>query len=216
MKFGCGNDGSGPKKNAAQRLSETAKELFYQRGIRAVGVDEIVTHAGVTKPSLYRSFSSKDELVAAYLREILEESRAGWAEVLDRAPGDPRAQLSLILRAFADKAACDDFRGCAFGNAAVEFPEADHIVHQLSCQAKTELRENFLTIIRQLPVKQPELLADGLMLLVEGTQAARHVFCNQGPAASLVPAGEALIDAFMDEPGKPAPERRRRSKAAAG
>jgi AcrR family transcriptional regulator len=210
MKFGCDKDECGPKKNAAQRLSETAKELFYKRGIRAVGVDEIVTHAGVTKPSLYRSFASKDELVASYLREILEESRASWAERLARAPGDPRAQLSLILRDFAAKAACDDFRGCAFGNAAVEFPEADHIVHQLSCEAKMELRDNFLAIIRQLPVSQPELLADGLMLLVEGTQAARHVFCNQGPAASLVPAGEALIDALMDERAKkPAPEQPR-------
>lgn len=199
MKFGCDKDACGPKKNAAQRLSETAKELFYKRGIRAVGVDEIVAHAGVTKPSLYRSFASKDELVAAYLREILEESRAGWAEKLALAPGNPREQLRIVLRAFADKAASDDFRGCAFGNAAVEFPEADHIVHQVSCEAKMELRDNFLAIIRQLPVSQPELLADGLMLLVEGTQAARHVFCNKGPAASLVPTAEALIDAFIDE-----------------
>ncbi|HVI92222.1 MAG TPA: helix-turn-helix domain-containing protein, partial [Dongiaceae bacterium] len=52
---------------AADRIRRTARDLFYQQGIRAVGVDEIVTQAGVTKPSLYRSFASKDELAAAYL-----------------------------------------------------------------------------------------------------------------------------------------------------
>ena len=54
---------------AADRIRQTARDLFYREGIRAVGVDEIVTRAGVTKPSLYRSFPSKDELAAAYLRD---------------------------------------------------------------------------------------------------------------------------------------------------
>src|SRR5262249_23596321 len=54
---------------AADRIRRTARDLFYQQGIRAVGVDEIVHQAGVTKPSLYRSFASKDELAAAYLTD---------------------------------------------------------------------------------------------------------------------------------------------------
>src|SRR5215468_5729616 len=58
-----------PPPRAADRIKSTARELFYREGIRAVGVDEIVTRAGVTKPSLYRTFPSKDELAAAYLRD---------------------------------------------------------------------------------------------------------------------------------------------------
>ena len=56
-------------RRAADRIRETARELFYRQGIRAVGVDQIVTEAGVTKPSLYRAFASKDALAAAYLRD---------------------------------------------------------------------------------------------------------------------------------------------------
>ena len=52
---------------AAERILSTAGELFYREGTRAVGVDEIVTRAGATKPSLYRAFESKDHLIAAYL-----------------------------------------------------------------------------------------------------------------------------------------------------
>ena len=58
---------------AADRIRRSARELFYLRGIRAVGVDAIVAEAGVTKPSLYRSFPSKDELAASYLRDYEAE-----------------------------------------------------------------------------------------------------------------------------------------------
>ena len=54
---------------AADRIRASASELFYREGIRAVGVDEVVDRAGVTKPSLYRSFASKDDLAAAYMRD---------------------------------------------------------------------------------------------------------------------------------------------------
>lgn len=199
VKFGCGKDAcEGEKKNAAQRLSESAKDLFYRRGIRAVGVDEIVTHAGVTKPSLYRSFASKDDLITSCLREHAEESRAAWAEMLALSPGNPRAQLSNVIRAYGEMAASTEFRGCAFANAAVEFPDPDHPVHELSHLMKVEMYENLMSLIRQLPVSRPEVLADGLMLILEGAQASRHVFCGAGPSVSLVPAAEALIDTFME------------------
>ena len=54
---------------AADRIRASARELFYREGIRAVGVDEIVHRAGVTKPSPYRAFPSKDDLAAAYMRD---------------------------------------------------------------------------------------------------------------------------------------------------
>ena len=58
-----------PPLRAADKIRETARDLFYREGIRAVGVDEIVARAGVTKPSLYRTFKSKDDLAAAIMRE---------------------------------------------------------------------------------------------------------------------------------------------------
>ncbi|MBA3675876.1 MAG: TetR/AcrR family transcriptional regulator [Sphingosinicella sp.] len=192
----------GEKKNAAQRLSESAKELFYKRGIRAVGVDEIVNHAGVTKPSLYRSFASKDDLITSCLREHAEDGRARWEKMLALSPGDPRRQLSNVIQSYGEIAASDDFRGCAFVNAAVEFPDPAHPAHEYSCKMKVETRDNFLALIRQLPVAQPDTLADGLMLLLEGAQAARHTFCGAGPTVSLVEVAEALIDTFMDAPAK--------------
>lgn len=74
---------------AADRIRKTAREMFYRDGIRAVGVDAIVTQAGVTKPSLYRSFSSKDELAATYLRDYDAEFWARFDAACAAHPGDP-------------------------------------------------------------------------------------------------------------------------------
>ena len=81
-----------------------ARDLFYRDGIRAVGVDEIVRQAGVTKPSLYRSFPSKDELAASYLRQYEQEFWARFDQSVAAHPGDPQAadrRISLPASASA-------------------------------------------------------------------------------------------------------------------
>ena len=191
---GCGEQ----RKSAGQRVFETARELFYRRGIRAVGVDEIVCQAGVTKPSLYRAYASKDDLVAACLKESAREGREAFDALLAQTPGDPRAQLSAILRHYAGKIACPDFRGCPMSNTAVEFPEPGHPGREVVESCKTEVRARLLDIARRLRVRDPEGLADGLVLIIEGAMASHHIYGSQGPAAAMVATGEALIDRHME------------------
>lgn len=50
-----------------EHVLEVARELFYWHGIRATGVDRIATEADVSPTTLYRLFTSKDDLVAAYV-----------------------------------------------------------------------------------------------------------------------------------------------------
>jgi AcrR family transcriptional regulator len=193
LVFGCG-EGCGPgKKRAAEKVSETARELFYKRGIRAVGVDEIVTQAGVTKPSLYRSYQSKDDLVASCLREHQAENQARWAEAMAKAPGNPRKQLGHVLEAWGEIAEDAEFRGCPISNAAVEFPDPDHPVHQLAREMKAEFRGRLLSLVSQLDVKDPEGLTDGIILLSEGAATCTQSYggCT---ARALVNAAQALIE----------------------
>src|SRR5277367_1625292 len=96
--------GAEKPKLAADRIRETARDLFYRQGIRAVGVDEIVARAGVTKPSLYRSFPSKDELVADYLRLMGEEGLARFDAAIAMNPDDPRGQFRVWLAELLQKA----------------------------------------------------------------------------------------------------------------
>src|ERR1700731_4665321 len=96
-----------------ERLLSVASELFYRHGIRATGVEAIAEAAETNKMTLYRHFSSKDELVAEYLRRFAEEAKASWDQLEADHPGDPLAQLRAWLEDMAAHIASGDERGCA-------------------------------------------------------------------------------------------------------
>src|SRR6267142_1076412 len=104
------------------RLLAVAGDLFYRHGIRAVGVEAIAEAAGTNKMTLYRHFSSKDELVAECLRQSASAADACWDRLEKLYPGDELAQLGAWFREMADHVADCDQRGCALANAAIEIP----------------------------------------------------------------------------------------------
>lgn len=190
----------GERPNAAFRVFEAARDLFYNRGIRAVGVDEIVAHAGVTKPSLYRAYASKDALVAACLTESARDGRAALDTALDEAGACPEAQLRAVVRLYGRKMLDPGFRGCPMSNTAVEFPEPGHPGRVVLEECKADLRARLVGIARRVTARDPEGLADGLILLIEGAMASHHIFGSQGPSAALISAGDRLIDAHLPDP----------------
>ena len=115
--------------------------MFYRLGIRAVGVETICAEAGATKMSLYRSYPSKDELVAAYLRDRNGKYWEWWDKTVAAHPKDARAQLVAVFESIASKTTRGDYRGCPFTNAAIEFPEPDHPGRAVAAENKRDLRE---------------------------------------------------------------------------
>ena len=95
------------------RILAAAGELFYRHGIRAVGVDSIAEAAGTNKMTLYRHFTSKDELVAEYLRQEAGKADGWWARLEADHPGDPLAQVRAWLAGMAAHVADCNQRGCA-------------------------------------------------------------------------------------------------------
>src|SRR5579862_7226112 len=108
------------------RILAAAGELFYRHGIRAVGVEAIAEAAGTNKMTLYRHFTSKDELVAEYLRQTAQTADGCWDRFAQAHPGDTLAQLNAWLEEMAHHLAAPGERGCALANAAIELPEKDH------------------------------------------------------------------------------------------
>lgn len=186
------------KLRAADRIRQTAQELFYREGIRAVGVDEIVTRAGVTKPSLYRSYASKDELAAEYLRDYEVAFWARFDSEKDRHPDDVRAQLLGYMEGLAQRASKRDYRGCGLTNAAIEYPQTDHPARKVALAHKRKLRTRLVEMCKAMHARQPELLADGLLLLLEGTYASGQTFGERGPATMLVEVAQTLIRSQVD------------------
>jgi AcrR family transcriptional regulator len=205
---GCPTECGEPRKNAATRIFETARSLFYQRGIRAVGVDEIVCTAGVTKPSLYRSYASKDDLVAVCLQSYADEAKGRLDCRIEEAGPDPRARLRAIVDHYADQISDPAFRGCPMTNTAVEFPEEGNPGRAIAEGCKSEFRERIVGIARELPTEDPEGLADGIVLLIEGAYSTYHVFGSQGPSLTLAKSADRLIDAYLEKRASKAPRAR--------
>ncbi|MDR3527132.1 MAG: TetR/AcrR family transcriptional regulator [Rhizomicrobium sp.] len=183
-------------KRAAERIRETAEELFYREGIRAVGVDEIVARAGVTKPSLYRSYASKDELVADCLRhhggKHLEAFDAALAQ-----GNDLRAAFRTWLTSLSERATKPDYRGCGNSNAVVEYPQIDHPARKVAAANKSRFRARLHALAKELGAPQPGLLGDMLLLLIEGSYTSGQLFGAGGPASHLVQAVDMMIDAHL-------------------
>jgi len=182
-------------KLAVDRIRKTARELFYREGIRAVGVDEIVTRAGVTKPSLYRSFSSKDELAAAYLRDYDGEFWVRFERAAAEHPGDPKQQVLEYLRGLAQRAQRPDYRGCGLSNAALEYPAHDHPARKVAEDHKIRLRQRLTEMAKGMGAAKPEVLADALLLLIEGVFVTGQLFGEGGPAKNAVEIAETMIEA---------------------
>jgi AcrR family transcriptional regulator len=197
MKAGRPSSPSSPPAEAParDRIFAVAKDMFYRLGIRAVGVETICAEAGATKMSLYRSFPSKDELVAAYLRDRNGKYWGWWDKIVDAHPGDPRAQLLGIFTSIAASTTRVDYRGCPFTNAAIEFPEPDHPGRAVAAENKRDLRERLRGLAKQARARDAVALADGLLLLIEGAYTISQTLGPSGPAKHLVAAAEALIAA---------------------
>lgn len=196
----CPEDGDGAqRKTAATKIFDTAKELFYKRGVRAVGVDEIVCEAGVTKPSLYRAYKSKDDLVAACLKDSVDEGRHAAFAAMDAAGPCPRERLRALILHHACKIGAPEYRGCPISNVAIELPEPGHPGRAIVEDCKTQFRAMVSELTRGLGICEPDALADGIVLVIEGAMATHHVFGSQGPALALVDTCEALIEAHMSK-----------------
>ena len=183
------------RKPARQRVFEAAQALFYERGVRAVGVDEIVQRAGVTKPSLYRAFASKDALVAACLEDFTQSARLGVEAVIAAAGDNPAQALRAVIAHFATKMACADFRGCPMSNSAVELTDPDNPARAVALGCKTDLRDRIAQLAADARADDPDGLADGLMLLVEGAFAMHQICGCDGPASALEASAARLLRA---------------------
>jgi AcrR family transcriptional regulator len=177
------------------RILAVARELFYRRGIHAVGVDAIAEAAGTNKMTLYRHFGSKDDLVAAYLRQVAEDADGCWARLEQAHPGDPRAQLRAWLKEMAEHVANADQRGCPLANAAIELPEKDHPARRVIEEFKVAQRAKLIQLCRAAGLSEPDMLADELHLLLEGARVTAQSVGSDDLGARLVRMGEAMIAA---------------------
>ena len=201
----CGGLICGTAKKAGRvrdRIFATARELFSRHGVRGVGVDAIACEAGTNKMSFYRNFASKDDLVAECLSASESEFWAWWDAQTQPHAGDPRRQIEALFDGFVTKVCTDQdrTRGCALANAVVEITEEDHPGRQVAVAFKAEVRRRLQLWAHELGAREPEMLGDALLLLMDGCYLSRLAFGDKGPVRAAGGAARALIAAQLAPP----------------
>jgi AcrR family transcriptional regulator len=186
------------KARVRDRIFETACDLFYRHGIHGVGVDAIAAEAGSNKMSFYRSFASKDALVAEYLREQEREYWAWWDAAIAPYPGDPRRQIEALFEAQLEMAMTNTCRGCALGNAAAEISDDEDELSRLVRAYKEKVRKRLHAMAEAIGARDADRLGDALMLLLDGGYFTRLIFpLGSGPISAALPAVRLLIEAHL-------------------
>lgn len=185
-------------ESVRDRILRTARDLFYRDGIRAVGVDTVVAQSGVAKTSLYRWFPSKDALIAAVLAEEARFRWDRWDKAKERADAEPREAMRAQLTGIARFVAHPSYRGCPFQNVTAEFADPQHPARVVVLDTCNELRRRVLGLVTSIPgIREPEVLTDQLVLLIDGTLSAANMQGSEGPQKQLISAADTLIDAQL-------------------
>ncbi|KQO20234.1 TetR family transcriptional regulator [Acidovorax sp. Leaf78] len=175
------------------RILDTASRLFYERGVRAVGVDLVVLEAEVAKTSLYRYFPTKDDLIVAFLEREDVDFWATWDGVAEQFRDDPAGELNAHMGWIGERLARSNYRGCPQINVAAEFAEQDHPARLVSQRHMQALRQRLHEIAERLGAPRPDQLAAQLAVLVNGAFVSAGLLSAEEGTGVLRAALQALL-----------------------
>jgi AcrR family transcriptional regulator len=184
------------KPRAAQRIQSAAKDLFYRQGIRATGIDEVCRVADATKMSLYRTYPSKDALIAAILQEDGEEWDAWFARVTAEVP-TAYGKLRAIVLAKSKVMEDPNYRGCPMLLAQAEFPDPEHPTHGLVAAFKARMCNHLIGLARDAGAADPQRLGELLAMLFDGAWASLPYLGGKRAGALLCEGSDLLFQALL-------------------
>lgn len=187
-------------KSGRERLVAAAVELFYRRGFGAVGIDQVIAAAGVTKTTFYKHFEGKVDLMVAAVQRRDEWELRAWGRAVRKIAGDdPAAQFLGMLDVMDVWFNDPDFRGCMFLNTAVEFPNPHDPVHQAAAAHRVRLREHFKALATKAGAAAPaaEVFAATYATLIDGALVQRQTHGRNDAARVIRPVVEQLLATWL-------------------
>lgn len=170
---------------ARERLLKTAGQLFYAEGIHTVGVDRLVAESKVTNATFYRHFRSKNDLAVAYIGSVDQAIRT-QLDTLTAGDAPPDAILRGIGASLVEQIRSPGYRGCAFLNAAAEFPDPEHPVHRAVVQHRDWFLRTITGLFAEITTAQAEHAGRHFVMLRDGAMSAGYL-------GDPVLAGETLL-----------------------
>ena len=179
------------KPSARERLLEAAATLTYRDGV-GIGIDAVCKAAGVSKRSLYQLFESKDELLAASLKERASTFVAGLLPAADDGR-PPRERIVHVFEQLESQAGAPEFLGCRYLTVQVELKDQSHPASQVAHRIKANLTGFFRSEAEQGGASDPDLLARQLILVFDGASARAGIQADN-LTGLIAPTVTTLLD----------------------
>jgi len=185
------------KEATRSAILETAADTFYREGIAPISMEDIAAAAGVSKPTLYKHFSTKQLLVAECLSSVDEKHFQWFVDQLARATSNTEPPAVAVFDVLDKWINSRSFRGCTFINASVQVgktnPGAQLAVFTHKDRTRVWLRQ--LAEDSGVHTTSSKELADHLMLLMEGAIITALVEDDHQAAKSAQRAAKILLSA---------------------
>ncbi|KAF0095592.1 MAG: TetR family transcriptional regulator [Puniceicoccaceae bacterium 5H] len=162
---------------ARERILSAATRLFYTKGYRATGINEVIAEAGVAKATLYHHYPSKDDLGADWLRRKMADMGAAIEEIA-RQQATRAERIDALFAHLEHTMADPEYRGCPFCNISTEMPDSDHPLNAIACEHKRNVRAGIHQLLEakagldaELAEDQQQFLNNALYLLFLGASS---------------------------------------------
>lgn len=152
-----------------ERIVDAAYDLFAHRGVRDVGINELISRSGVAKATFYRHFASKDDVVLAFLeqRDRMWTVNAIVGEARRRAD-TPEQQLLAIFDVFSDWFRRTDFEACSFINVLLEMGST-HPLGRASIDYLAKIRGHVKQLADEAGLQRTEDFSRSWHILMKGS-----------------------------------------------
>lgn len=176
-----------------EKILKTAEQLIYQNGIHAMGMDLLVKTSGVARKSIYHHFANKEDVASAALTER-DERWMHWFRTESDKGETPQERILNMFTALKSWFESDGFRGCAFINTAGEVGDPDDPIRQIAKMHKQKLLDYALEVCGQLDVKEPEILAKQLLILLDGAITTSYVMGDWNAADNARDMAKMMLE----------------------
>lgn len=178
---------------AKGRILDTANILFYEDGIRNVGVDRIIGASSVTKATFYKHYRAKDNLIVEYITARHDNVRRTVNSMV-ASSATPEVALRKFVEATLAEIDSPGFRGCPFINAAAEFPDANHPVRRVVTAHREWYVDALADLLKGMGHPVPGDAADELLLARDGALAGGYSGDSIAASAALVRITRRVFD----------------------
>ncbi|BAZ67021.1 MAG: TetR/AcrR family transcriptional regulator [Pelatocladus maniniholoensis HA4357-MV3] len=171
------------------RILETASELFYQKGIQHVGINEVIAASDVAKRTFYKYFPSKDQLILEVMRYRKKQWLQWFQKSVEERGKTAKEKLLATFDVLGEWYAQPDFRGCPFINAVLEIADANHPAHHVSVSLRKAIRTHIMKLAIEAQIRNPEAFSQQYLLLIGGASLMATI---EGTPAGAKHARQAL------------------------